>query len=46
MVTITCHHFFIHILPENTTMNLEGNLAIQKEHILRYALYNIIKLYT
>ena len=47
MVTKNYHHFFIRILPENTTLNLEGKLAIQKkEHILRYALYNIIKLYT
>ncbi len=37
MVTITCHHFFIRILPENTTMNREDKLAIQKRHILRYA---------
>ena len=44
MVTSNCHHFFIRILPENTTMNLEGKLAIQKKHILRYAFYIIFKL--
>ena len=42
MVTITCHHFFC-LLPENTTMNLESKLDIQKKHILRYAFQIILE---
>ena len=38
MVTNNCHHFFIRILPENTTMNLEGKLDIQKKHIFTICL--------
>ena len=47
MVTSTCHHFFC-LLPENTTMNLEGKLDIQKKHILRYAFqyYFSVEIYT